>query len=299
MTPGNEPEVVCVRCKMMACPVCVNKGLITHKRIKYICEPCEEDISKDVGIEAINESYQQLTTIFSEEDEEEEEAQEDILEDETNFTAALTGINTNLQPQILTTTSILQPRILEPQVNVSEEICSLFRSGICRHGLSGKKPWENTPHCRFYHPRICKKLFKYGPNKPKGCQGNYSGCQNFHPRLCLKHLEGECANAICPFGMHLKCVTIVNRRKNKIMNKEEDLSRRNNIGQNTTDVPQHGTENPGAAPQNQTLARQLYSQLVEAMRNLRQVQETQGKMLESLIKEESATKFTIFASLFD
>ena len=58
MTPGNEPEVVCVRCKMMACPVCVNKGLITHKRMKYICEPCEEDISKDVGLEAINESYQ-------------------------------------------------------------------------------------------------------------------------------------------------------------------------------------------------------------------------------------------------
>ena len=163
MTPGNEPEVVCVRCKMMACPVCVNKELITQ-RIKYICEPCEEDISKDVGLEAINESYQQLTTIgedvFSE-DEKEEEAQEDNLEDETNFTAALTGINTNLQPQNPTTTSILQPRILEPQVNVSEEICSLFRSGICRHGLSGKKPWENTPYCRFYHPRICKKLFKY------------------------------------------------------------------------------------------------------------------------------------------
>ena len=83
------------------------------------------------------------------------------------------------------------------------------------------------------------------------------------------------------------------------MNKEEDLSRRNNISQNTTDVPRHGTENPGAASQNQTLAPQLYSELVEAMRNLRQVQETQGKMLESLMKEESATKFTIFASLFD
>ena len=72
-----------------------------------------------------------------------------------------------------------------------------------------------------------------------------------------------------------------------------------NIDQNTTDIPQHGTEDSGATPQNQTLAPQLYSELVEAMRNLRQVQETQGKMLESLIKEESATKFTIFASLFD
>ena len=138
-------------------------------------------------------------------------------------------------------------------------------------------------------------MFKYGQNKPKGCQGNYSGCQNFHPRLCLKHLEGECANAICTFGMHLKCISIFNRRKIRTKEKEEDLSRRNNIGQST----QHGTENSGAAPQNQTLAPQLYNGLVEAIRNLQQVQETQGKMLESLIKEESATKFTIFASLFD
>ena len=99
--------------------------------------------------------------------------------------------------------------------------------------------------------------------------------------------------------MHLKCISIFNRRQFRTKEKEEDLSRRNNIGQNTTDVPQHGTENSGVAPQNQTLAPQLYSELVEAMRNLRQVQETQGKMLESLIKEESATKFTIFASLFD
>lgn len=83
------------------------------------------------------------------------------------------------------------------------------------------------------------------------------------------------------------------------MNKEKDLSRRNNIDQNTTDVPQHGTEDSGATPQTQTLVPQLCSKLSEAMRTLRQVQETQGKILETLIKEESATKFTIFASLFD
>ena len=86
------------------------------------------------------------------------------------------------------------------------------------------------------------------------------------------------------------------------MDKEEDLSRRNNIGQSTTDVPQHGTVNSGAAPQHQTLAPQLYSGLVDAMRNLQQVQETQGKMLESLMKtqeEESAAKLTSIASLFD
>ena len=83
------------------------------------------------------------------------------------------------------------------------------------------------------------------------------------------------------------------------MNKEKDLSRRNNIDQNKTDIPQHGTEDSGATPQTQTLVPQLCSKLSEAMRTLRQVQETQGKILETLIKEESATKFTIFASLFD
>ena len=283
MTPGNEPEVVCVRCKMMACPVCINKELITHKRIKYLCEPCEADISDDVGLEA---NYYQLPTIeedvFNEENEEKEQAHEDTFISETKFTAAHSGININPPSQIPTTTSILQPHTLETK------ICPLFRSGICKHGLSGR-------NCQFYHPRICKKLFRYGPNKPDGCQGKYSGCQNFHPRLCLKHLEGECANIICPFGIHLKC----NRRKNKTMNKEKEFSRINNIDQNTTDIPQHGTEDSGATPQTQTLVPQLCSKLSEAMRTLRQVQETQGKILETLIKEESATKFTIFASLFD
>merc|ERR1712082_517525 len=80
MTPGNEPEVVCVRCKMMACPVCINKELITHKRIKYLCEPCEADISDDLALEA---NCYQLPTIeedvFNEENEEEEQAQEDTF----------------------------------------------------------------------------------------------------------------------------------------------------------------------------------------------------------------------------
>ena len=111
--------------------------------------------------------------------------------------------------------------------------------------------------------------------------------------------------------MHLKCISIFNKKKNTNINREEGLSRGNNVGQGTTDFPQHGTVNSGAAPQHQTLAPQLYSGLVDtsflkeikdAMRNLQQAQETQGKMLESLMKkqeEESAAKLTSFSSLFD
>ena len=57
MIPGQEPDVSCVRCKIMACPNCVPKDIITHKNVKYICDQCENIVSNDVGLEAIDVKY--------------------------------------------------------------------------------------------------------------------------------------------------------------------------------------------------------------------------------------------------
>merc|ERR1712105_327139 len=64
----------------------------------------------------------------------------------------------------------------------SEEICSHFKKGCCRHGMSGKRPAEGKNSCDFSHPRICAKLFRNGVDPKKGCSSK--GCAQFHPKLC-------------------------------------------------------------------------------------------------------------------
>ena len=59
--------------------------------------------------------------------------------------------------------------------NISNEICSHFRKGLCRHGFLGKKPFDKIPHCMWTHPRICEKLFYNGHDPEKGCKGKSMG----------------------------------------------------------------------------------------------------------------------------
>ena len=76
---GSNPEVSCARLNVMACPKYINKKMINHMRIKYICGACEFNISQDIGLDAIYTIYNLI------EDEEEtatyEEEEENIKND--------------------------------------------------------------------------------------------------------------------------------------------------------------------------------------------------------------------------
>ena len=75
-------------------------------------------------------------------------------------------------------------------------ICSFYRKGTCRYGISGKG-------CSHSHPKPCRKLLQHGNKSPRGCNLG-SKCSNFHPRICSSSLtRSECLNEKCTYP-HIK-----------------------------------------------------------------------------------------------
>ena len=88
-------------------------------------------------------------------------------------------------------------RSVEP-VPVAERppICSFYRKGRCRHGISGKK-LVYEKECKFSHPKKCAKYCRYGNDRYQGCQGS---CGFFHPMLCYNSIRYKrCNNRECTF----------------------------------------------------------------------------------------------------
>ena len=76
------------------------------------------------------------------------------------------------------------------------QICSFYRRGTCRFGISGKG-------CSRSHPKPCRKLLQHGNKSPRGCSEG-SKCPKFHPQICSSSLtRGECLSEKCTFP-HVK-----------------------------------------------------------------------------------------------
>ena len=74
--------------------------------------------------------------------------------------------------------------------NVRQEICSFFKRGTCRFGLSGKG-------CSYQHPKACPKLIEHGNREPRGCTKG-KDCDHYHPKMCQQSLRaGECLTLDC------------------------------------------------------------------------------------------------------
>ena len=56
------------------------------------------------------------------------------------------------------------PQKKTPQ-NKAETICKHYCKGKCRRGFSRDKAFEGVDRCKWLHPKICSKLFKYGLDK--------------------------------------------------------------------------------------------------------------------------------------
>ena len=79
---------------------------------------------------------------------------------------------------------------------IRTHICSFYRRGTCRFGISGKG-------CSRSHPKPCRKLLQHGNKSPRGCSEG-SKCPKFHPQICSSSLtRGECLNEKCTFP-HVK-----------------------------------------------------------------------------------------------
>ena len=77
-----------------------------------------------------------------------------------------------------------------PLPDTRANICSFYRKGTCRYGISGRG-------CSKAHPKPCRKLLQHGIKAPHGCTLGRN-CDKFHPRLCASSLrKGVCLKQSC------------------------------------------------------------------------------------------------------
>ena len=77
----------------------------------------------------------------------------------------------------------------------SDEICPLYKTNSCPHGLTGKRHIDGEP-CKGKHPLKCfYHTGKYGTN---GCRYTAARCPFFHPELCENSTKLKmCLNKQC------------------------------------------------------------------------------------------------------
>ena len=72
----------------------------------------------------------------------------------------------------------------------SEKVCRYYKTGTCKHGVSGK-------NCSFAHPKPCEKLLKHGTRNPRGCNLG-KNCKMFHPKMCSSSItKSQCFQKNC------------------------------------------------------------------------------------------------------
>ena len=78
-----------------------------------------------------------------------------------------------------------------PHATMRSNICSFYRKGTCRYGVSGRG-------CPKEHPKPCRKLLQHGTKAPNGCTMGRNKCDKFHPKMCPTSIrKGECFNESC------------------------------------------------------------------------------------------------------
>ena len=224
--PGDVPRVTCIRCDKAACPRCYNGEDIEKDSICYICSTCKDLVSKQAGIDAIEDKFLKKKSISRKGEEsnddvnpESEDLEDDIeeinptrvdedLEDNANFARALLNRQESSTPS--------GPKAPEDTPPSKKGICKHYRKGCCRHGFSGRKKVEDTLQCEWEHPKICPKLFKHGFHPERGCKGKKAGCEDFHPFICGELLKGECKEANCQRGFHLRSLVKKPKKRDQI-----------------------------------------------------------------------------------
>ena len=235
---GENPDVACIRCKCKACPNCFKSDDSGGGKWKYICEPCNDIVAKQASFEAIGDDYKMKNSKSGkdnarsesssssarpgadllEEEEEESPSIEEDLENDQNFAEAMSRSN----PTTNQGNGRLSARTVNPEIVT--EVCSYFIKGQCRHGFSGKKAVDGKNCCGFLHPKVCDKLFKYGYERERGCNGR--NCPNFHPSVCKDSRYGNCIGRECKKGFHIRSITKFGEKRKRESDKKEKVEER-------------------------------------------------------------------------
>ena len=91
------------------------------------------------------------------------------------------------------------PKSVQNPVNntgTAEQVCKLFMSGECPHGISGR----TNGSCPDKHPKRCMPYMRWGSKHERGCSG--TTCGKLHPTVCPKSLNLKCFDRLCPWKLH-------------------------------------------------------------------------------------------------
>ena len=123
------------------------------------------------------------------------------------------------------------------KTNKNKPVCSYYRKGQCRHGISGKG-------CTRAHPTLCRKLMNSGTKGPRGCTKG-KDCDRFHPKMCPSSISHrECLNDLCSM-YHVKGTQRLNSRQQP----SKVLPQSPNPQDKQTEHQKKQPLNPGADPQ--------------------------------------------------
>ena len=177
----------------------------------YLCGPCEENTIPST--EAGKRRKRKNTLNPDQEDSilqhaNHEPAARDALDDRTIPPSQMDPVDPATQPESGESTSPAGETDVTPGANGTgnrntnatqqaphqqhgtQGVCSYFRRGTCRYGMSGRG-------CPKQHPKACRKLILHGDRRPRGCDKGNS-CENFHPKMCRQSLiAGECLTMDC------------------------------------------------------------------------------------------------------
>lgn len=176
--------------------------------LHYICGACEENVipsteagklrrRKNTVVDTNEETVFQSSTGDMSNSQDENNTTDPPPSQLNNETDNLLSMDdhlneTNHLSQTSTPPSPSQTGATPPQAppNTARGICSFYRRGTCRFGMTGKG-------CPKEHPKACRKLTEHGNRGPRGCNKG-KNCESFHPRMCPQSLSaGECLTLDC------------------------------------------------------------------------------------------------------
>lgn len=263
---GEKPILSCVRCGQGCHNSCVlqligkteedlNQGNnfgadlanpYSSLGLFYLCHYCQEEaIPQRVGLKVKQSSRRNSTTTqqTTSPSRTQTQADQNSVNSQSDTTAAaivpnvtILERNTQSAPEDQSPTNE-QRQINQQRPENTPPICKNYRTGRCKHGISGKKDGI----CPYTHPKACSKFMGNGTRRSGGCTRG-KNCKFFHPSICHSSMkEKKCFRENCKF-MHLKGT-------NRELQSEDDPSRHNSRipaeDRNTPDIRKRNWPAPG------------------------------------------------------
>ena len=175
---NTDANITCLLCGRRSHKECLNAYTIdNHVGVIFLCDPCLTNTETALVLDTDNApQHNAAQQNLDNTPELEDVVVEDKDKDETEENGRKPENDRRPKPS-------------------SDEICHLYKTNSCPHGLTGKRHINGEP-CKGKHPLKCfYHTGKYGTN---GCRYSAARCPYFHPQLCENSTKLKmCLNKQC------------------------------------------------------------------------------------------------------